>query len=701
MQLSISDYCAKNVITLKPTSQIADVIQVLLHKRTDVTCVVDEDEKLIGIVSKYSLFREMLKGTDIRLPISSIITHDVVTLNRNDNFDIARNTLLQHKVAHGIVIDEHRRVHGIVTKSDIITGFLHEKELLVNQLSALIENLEDAVISINTEQQILTFNKKSEKMFNMKKEEVQYQPIQNLFPQLLDHFNETLQQHSPSKPQQVEIGEHILIASFIPIQFQHTISGAMVVLQDITKLETIATELESTKRLQHTLHHALAKNFDAIIITDAEGIITVVNDAFYDLFKITEAETLNQHWTTVIPEITFEQVLAGNRVEGDVRTILKNPCFISQDPIMQDDRLLGTITKVIFRNIDEWKDVFLRLEHLHNELNFYKGELQRITKQDSAFERIIGYNTKMVKIKNEALLAAGGSSTILITGESGTGKELFAEAIHEESRRTGRFIEVNCAAIPADLMESEFFGYTEGAFTGAKKGGKPGKFELAHQGTLFLDEIGDMPLPLQAKLLRVLQEQTFERIGDTVVRDADVRIIAATNKDLKKMVREGTFREDLYYRIDVVNIHIPPVRERIDDLTFLCDYLIKKLNEKMEKNVMGLTSAAVSILQNYDWPGNVRQLENILERAYNLGITKWIEPVHLPDSLIPLPIVQSTRLMSQPEKNHDSWTLETTEKQSIVQALAKANNNRSQAALILGIGRSTLYSKMRKYGLHK
>lgn len=159
-----------------------------------------------------------------------------------------------------------------------------------------------------------------------------------------------------------------------------------------------------------------------------------------------------------------------------------------------------------------------------------------------------------------------------------------------------------------------------------------------------------MPLPLQAKLLRVLQEQTFERIGDTVVRDADVRIIAATNKDLKKMVREGTFREDLYYRIDVVNIHIPPVRERIDDLTFLCDYLIKKLNEKMEKNVMGLTSAAVSILQNYDWPGNVRQLENILERAYNLGITKWIEPVHLPDSLIPLPIVQSTRLMSQPEK---------------------------------------------------
>ena len=422
----------------------------------------------------------------------------------------------------------------------------------------------------------------------------------------------------------------------------------------------------------------------------------------------------------VTPELPIQDILdRKRRVEGEIIEIRGKKCIVTIQPMIRNKKCEGTITKFIFYKLDQWKDIFRRLEQLESELSYYRGELNRITHQNT-FDRIISINGKMEKIKKEAYLASKGTSTVLITGESGTGKELFAEAIHEESGRAGNFVKVNCAAIPAELLESEFFGYAEGAFTGARKGGKPGKFELADQGTLFLDEIGDMPLALQAKLLRVLQEQKFERVGDTKTRKADVRIIAATNKDLRQMVRQGTFREDLYYRINVIHVNIPPLRERKDDIPLLAEHLIKKLNQKMKKQVIGITPQTLERLQWHDWPGNVRELENVLERAMHLAEGAWIEPHHLPEELQRNPFTPSpnasleanlSRLAPTGEPpaekepfpamplDNSQNLLAYVEKQTILQTLQESGGNRSLAAQRLGISRATLYQKMKKYNI--
>ncbi|MFE7280356.1 sigma-54 interaction domain-containing protein [Heyndrickxia sporothermodurans] len=223
------------------------------------------------------------------------------------------------------------------------------------------------------------------------------------------------------------------------------------------------------------------------------------------------------------------------------------------------------------------------------------------------------------------------NSAVLLTGESGTGKELFAHAIHQNSSREQfPFVRINCASIPEHLLESELFGYDEGAFTGAKKGGKRGKFELANFGTIFLDEIGDMPLSMQSKLLRVLQEGEVERVGGQKPKTIDVRIIAATHRNLEKMIEEGTFRQDLYYRLNVIKLEIPPLRERKEDIPYIATYLLNKLEKKFHRHGINLTNRVISKLQQHNWPGNIRELENVLERAVNVLEGNTIDIVHLP-----------------------------------------------------------------------
>ena len=291
-------------------------------------------------------------------------------------------------------------------------------------------------------------------------------------------------------------------------------------------------------------------------------------------------------------------------------------------------------------------------------------------------------------------------STILITGESGTGKELFAQAIHNSSARcAGPFVRINCAALPDNLLESELFGYEEGAFTGARKGGKPGKFDLAKGGTIFLDEIGDMPLTMQTKLLTVLQERVVERIGGTNPIPIDVRVIAATNRDLEKMVAEQTFREDLYYRLNVVRLTIPPLRERVGDISLLVDDLIKRLNAHLRTNIQGINPPALDLLQSYRWPGNVRELENLLERAMNLchmNQQSLLKVEHFPSL--------GNSKFSKIEILDNGQTalpdlLDGIEEQLLLKALHEADGNKAKTAKILGIHSSALYRKLKKYGL--
>ncbi|MEN6382922.1 MAG: sigma 54-interacting transcriptional regulator, partial [Rectinema sp.] len=287
-----------------------------------------------------------------------------------------------------------------------------------------------------------------------------------------------------------------------------------------------------------------------------------------------------------------------------------------------------------------------------------------------------------------------------ITGESGTGKELFAQAIHNSSARcTGPFVRINCAALPDNLLESELFGYEEGAFTGARKGGKPGKFDLAKGGTIFLDEIGDMPLTMQTKLLSVLQERVVERIGGTNPIPIDVRVIAATNRDLEKMVAEQTFREDLYYRLNVVRLDIPSLRERLEDIPILVEDLIQRLNCHLRTNIHGISPPALDLLQSYRWPGNVRELENHLERAINLCHMKQqtcLTVEHFPSL--------SSSKFSKIEILDNGQTalpdlLDGIEEQLLKKALQESDGNKAKTAKILGIHSSALYRKLKKYDL--
>jgi len=328
--------------------------------------------------------------------------------------------------------------------------------------------------------------------------------------------------------------------------------------------------------------------------------------------------------------------------------------------------------------------VFNEIHRIRKLVNEMAGTQARFT-----FEDIIGVSPAIQEAKKMAMISALGNSTVLLLGETGTGKELFAQAIHNHSERRGHpFLAINCGAIPRELLESELFGYADGAFTGARKGGRPGKFELTNGGSVLLDEIGEMPPDMQVKLLRVLQTGEVCRIGEHKSISVDVRIIAATNAHLKDKVDLGDFREDLFYRLNVFPIIIPPLRNRTEDIIPLARHILKRCIHNLKKPGTKLTSTAEQVLTQYGWPGNVRELENVVERAVNVAEGRDVEPDDLG-----LPVTKSLR------KAGPMVRLEEVEKQAIVKMIKEMKCNMSQASRALGISRATLYNKIKKYGL--
>jgi len=306
---------------------------------------------------------------------------------------------------------------------------------------------------------------------------------------------------------------------------------------------------------------------------------------------------------------------------------------------------------------------------------------------------ILGHSASIQRIFDVIPNAAQSDAPVIITGESGTGKELVAQAIHSSSHRKDRpLIKVNCAALPESLLESELFGHVKGAFTGAVTN-REGRFEAAQGGYIFLDEIGDIPLTTQVKLLRVLEERAIERVGDHRPISVDVRIITATNKDLRELVQAGTFREDFYYRVNVIPIHIPALRERLDDLPLLAETFFQRLKAKTGKNIQGISHKAMNILYAHSWPGNIRELKSVFEYAFVVCDQSFIQPEHL------LPSVQQTGHSKEPPIPPHTLTTAEKKKQELVQALKRTGGNRSEAAKLLGISRTTVWNRMRRYGV--
>ncbi|MFA7467002.1 MAG: sigma 54-interacting transcriptional regulator [Desulfotomaculaceae bacterium] len=370
---------------------------------------------------------------------------------------------------------------------------------------------------------------------------------------------------------------------------------------------------------------------------------------------------------------------------------------IGQTPVVNSkNEPVGVITQAMIVN-------FL-LDHIDNvNKNECKTTEQFIEQSNDLYKingtryttgSIITKSRSMEEIKRLAVLAANNSSTVLIGGECGTGKELFAQAIHNASDRWSKpFVNINCAAIPPELAESELFGYESGSFTGAAKQGKPGKFELAHKSTIFLDEIGDMPLSLQSKLLRTIQEKEVVRIGGLQPKKIDVRIIAATNKDLLKLAYEGKFRLDLYYRLKVLYLNIPPLRKHTEDIPLLADYFITKYNTPPKKQITGIADDALRFLESYNWPGNTRELENLIQRAI---IFCKDDLIKIEDLGIDYDDESSKKINSLSGIENESavYSLSGIEREAVFKALEITKGNKLKAAKLLGISRSTLYKKL-------
>lgn len=450
------------------------------------------------------------------------------------------------------------------------------------------------------------------------------------------------------------------------------------------------------------LQAVLDNPFEGMVIIDDQGIIWHFSKANEPFYGITAEEAMGRHIREVVPTSSLPEVVSsGKPVLGDTFNIRGRRVIVNNYPIRIGERIIGAVGKMIFHNLNAFLALKHKIGELESTVRRYELEIRDSYRARYSFKDVVGRSTKLQDAIDAARRLAASSTPILLTGESGTGKEIFAHAIHRaSSRRDHSFIRVNCASIPTELFESELFGYKAGAFTGALKSGKAGKFELAHRGTIFLDEIGELPLALQAKLLRVLQEKEIEPLGASSPKTVDFRVIAATSRDLEERVREGYFRRDLYYRLNVISIKLPPLREIREDIPILVRHFLMKLRGHMTSQASETAPEVMERLVSYDWPGNVRELENVMERALTLDQGDTIRLEHLPES------IGAPREMPKPRfheghREDDSLPLaaSTAEKEQLFEALRRTGGNRTEAAALLNIHRTTLYFRLKKHGI--
>lgn len=441
-----------------------------------------------------------------------------------------------------------------------------------------------------------------------------------------------------------------------------------------------------------------------VAIIDSEGRYDYVNKSWEDMVGYKLEEVKGRYVRDIMNDSKVDSVLkTGLSVKGHPVVLKKSgdmKAFTQYTPIFEKGKIIGIFLQVIMVGMEEALFFSDQVNKLSSKLTYYKEELRNIRGSKYTIDNIIGNSKVMIEMKKKIELAARTKSTVLVEGETGTGKELVAHSIHDLSKRTAQdFIKINCAAIPKDLLEAEFFGYEEGSFTGAKKGGKVGKFELADKGTLFLDEINLLDNTLQPKLLRVLQEKEIERVGGSASIPVDVRIIIASNKSLEKLVEKKLFREDLFYRLNVIKIKIPPLRDRLDDIDLIFKDIVNNLNFDLSMGIIHIDPQIYENLKKYDWPGNIRELHNVIERAMNISYGVELRWEHFEEYFnnkrgFTGEYVNHIRV---PKGESIEDITEKIEEQYIKDALEKNNMNRTKTAEYLGISRTTLYNKMKKF----
>ena len=436
--------------------------------------------------------------------------------------------------------------------------------------------------------------------------------------------------------------------------------------------------------------------YNGVMITDVEGRIIFFSKTYGKFLGIDPQQVIGKHCLEVVENSRMDVVAKTGIAEiNQAHRIMDQDMVVQRIPIKKNGQVIAVFGQVMFKDVRDVHTLARKLNVLESKIELYEKELETLRSSKYTIDNIVGKSEGIVEVKNAALRAAMTNASVLLMGESGTGKELFAHAIHHASeRRPYPFIRLNCAAIPKDLLEAELFGYEAGAFTGAGSKGKPGKFELAHRGSIFLDEISDLPLEMQPKLLRVLEEKEMERIGGNRLTRSDFRLIAATHENLEKYVEQGKFRKDLFYRLNVIPIQIPPLRERKEDIAPITEHLIQQLNKELGTHVLEIAPEVLQVFQNYYWPGNVRELANIVERILYTIDGDTIKIDHLPIFFQSMEGRSSKIQVTKLKRLKDDM-----EKEMLLHAMHLTKNNKNKAAKILGIHRTALYKKMKKFDI--
>ncbi|WP_044737313.1 sigma-54-dependent Fis family transcriptional regulator [Geobacillus kaustophilus] len=587
----------------------------------------------------------------------------------------------------------------------MMADLVEEKEKLIAELKSeaarralIFHSSHDGMIVVDEYACITDMNPSAAELLEVDKDKVIGKHILTVLPS--SGLPRVLETRQTEFHQEVELANgKKLITTRIPIiDDSGKLFGALAVFKDITELVALAEEITDLKEVRMMLEAIIHSSEEAISVVDENGNGILINPAYTRLTGLTEEDVIGKPATADIAEgeSMHMQVLKTRRPVRGARMKVgpKNrDVIVNVAPIIVDGVLKGSVG--VIHDVSE-------IQRLTAELNRAR-QIIRTLEAKYSFADIVGESEEMKVAIEQAKLAAKTPATILLRGESGTGKELFAHAIHNASdRKYNKFIRVNCAAIPETLLESELFGYEEGAFSGARRGGKRGLFEEANNGSIFLDEIGELSASTQAKLLRVLQEREIVRVGGTKPIPINVRVIAATNVNLEKAIAEGAFREDLYYRLNRMPIYIPPLRARKEDIPALCRHLIQKLNQDYGRNVEGVTDEAMARLLAYDWPGNVRELENVLGRAmiFMKFHEVMIDAAHLPPLASPSS-APAPRLEMEEELRPLGEMVSRYEASLIEQALRRHRGNKTAAARALGISVRNLYYKLEKYGLDK
>ncbi|XWX61500.1 sigma 54-interacting transcriptional regulator [Desulfitobacterium sp. AusDCA] len=708
-------YVSTNVQSLSGKMPFSSAVNFFLTNHVTQAPVVDEDGLFLGIINSLSLMEQL--NSQVQNPLKNysgsllenFVEKPEIILNIEDGSKQNLQQLIEQKIPLAFVINREGRLVGEIQLCFVAKALDQLLEDLEYFVTSVIESDHNGIVAINAQGTVIFYNNSAEQILGIPADKVIGNPVQQFFPDSLAY--QTLVTAQPQRDVHQIYGDKSFKTDFLPIVTQDKVIGAVAIFKDITELKAVSDRLSHSERLTATLEAIVDNSYEGIIVIDEQERVQIINQFFLDILELKEEDVIGKSVLEVSPDSKLPETLkSGETKFGDTWQYNGKDYLIMRAPVEKNGKIIGALGRTLFKNMEVAKMFAKKVMRLEDDLAYYKKELHRFNTSQYCCKDIIGNSPRMQSAKTLLKRAALTNSTILLLGESGTGKEVFAHSIHEASlRQEGPFIKINCAAVPENLLESELFGYAEGAFTGARKGGKPGKFELADKGTIFLDEIGDMPLSMQAKLLRTIQEREVERLGGTQPIKIDVRIIAATNRDLHQMVIEHKFRLDLYYRLNVVSIELPPLRERGEDLELLTDALIERINHRLGTLIEGVSEDSFTYLHSYNWPGNIRELENILERAIIICDEPWIQPWHLS-----LPLrADNTGTQNMEESGRqllDSLTngetlktleegLEEAERIMIHSALQKTQGNKMQAARLLGIHRSALYKKIAKHRL--